>query len=131
MDLIKLATMFRFLNLYSHQAHNLASGPSFFSDHAFFGELYSFADDCYDSLIERSIGTGNKKVKLEDIIKKCLDEMEGMDASYFETCQIIIKEILEEIKNSKSGYSDGTLNLIQGMADKLEDFSYKIQQRIS
>ena len=60
MDLLKLASLFRSLQLYTHMAHNLTKGQTFLQDHGQFSEIYSFAESSYDGLIERAIGLGNE-----------------------------------------------------------------------
>lgn len=126
--LLKLAIMFRSLNLYSHHAHNLTKGANFFSDHEFLGDLYEFADKSYDSLIERHIGTVSDKVDLIEILKKSSDALSKVDDDFIPICLKMCEEISEEIDSAK-GFSSGTLNLIQGIADELEVFIYKMKRR--
>lgn len=130
MDLIKLATAFRALQVYSHQAHNLTKGESFFSDHEYFGDLYSFAEGCYDSLIERSIGKGKKpsmKLIVSDVAKIINSLPED---KFFEHCLILINEIIKECEDLAKKESLGTNNLLADMADKLEVHVYKVKQRL-
>lgn len=130
MDLIKLATAFRALQMYSHQAHNLAKGDCFFADHEYFGELYSFAESSYDSLIERSIGKG-KKPSLKSIVSDVNKIVSSLpEDKFFEHCLILVKEIAKECEELAKGESLGTNNLIAGLADSLEVHVYKLQRRL-
>ncbi len=127
--LLKLAVMFRVLNIYAHHGHNMIKGKEFFQDHAFLNELYDFADSSYDSIIERHIGTIDDKIDLGKIIKQVSLELDDVDQNYLSNCLIMINEILLEIEGVKS-YSSGTINLVQGIADDLEVFVFKLKRRI-
>jgi DNA-binding ferritin-like protein len=127
--LLKLAMMLRTLNLYSHHAHNMTKGQSFFSDHEFFGELYGFADTSYDSIIERHVGTGGSAINLVKLLKDSTETISVAGDDYFKGCLAMCEEITDEIDKTK-GLSSGTMNLIQGISDQLEVFIYKIKRRI-
>jgi DNA-binding ferritin-like protein len=132
MNLIDLATIFRVINLYSHHAHNVASGETFMQDHAFFAEVYSLADDFYDAVIERHIGTENDNIDLCKIIKDSYDLIERLKDDYYSTILKLLEESLNFIDeicgNKKTG--TGTLNLLQGQADQIEVIIYKIKRRL-
>lgn len=130
--MIELAILYRTLNLYAHHAHNLTKGDSFFSDHAFFGELYATADDYYDQVIERYIGTQSDDVDLCGIVKESHSLLESCNDKYFDTCLILLKEIIKHIDSiSKNGkISVGTQNLLQGQADALEVTVYKLKRKL-
>lgn len=130
MDLIELATLFRTINLFSHHAHNLASGDEFMQDHAFFGEVYGLADGFYDDIIERHIGTSDDNVDLCKIIKDSYDLLEKMNDNYYETILILLEEAVSSINDMKTGYSSGTINMLQGESDQLEVLIYKIKRRL-
>ena len=128
MNLIQVATAFRALNLYAHQAHHMCKGATFMQDHAFFGELYSFAEDSYDSLVERSIGINDGDPNLSEIITKANDLISSLNDDFYSHCLGISKEICDEINVIKN-YDVGTLNLLQGIHDNLSVFIYKMQRR--
>jgi DNA-binding ferritin-like protein len=130
MDLIKLATAFRALQMYSHQAHNLTKGESFFADHEYFADLYSFAEGSYDSLIERSIGKG-KKPSLKSIVSDVSKIVSALpEDKFFEHCLILVNEIIKECEELAKKENLGTNNLIADLADKLEVHVYKLKQRV-
>jgi hypothetical protein len=130
MDLIKLATAFRALQFYAHQAHNMTSGATFFADHGYFAELYAFAEESYDSLIERAIGKG-KKPSLKSIISDANKIVSILpEEDFFSHSLDLVKEIIKECEEVAKGESLGTNNLIAGLADSLEVHVYKLQRRL-
>jgi len=130
--MIELAILYRTLNLFVHHAHNLIKGVTFHEDHAFFGDLYATADDYYDAIIERIIGTSDDKIDLCEIIKESYTLLEQMNDEFYNTSLILIEEIIKHIDSiSKDGkISIGTQNLIQGQADALEVIIYKIKRKL-
>ena len=129
--MIELATLFRTINLYAHQGHNLSSGPNFLQDHAFFGEIYALMDSFYDDLIERHIGTVDDKIDLHDIMDKVTHMIEVADENWYKTILDSLENSLEKIeKLCKSDISQGTINLLAGQADQIEVLIYKIKRRL-
>ena len=51
-----LVILLRAMQIYGHNTHNLVGRTPFFSDHEFFGSVYSELEGDYDSVVERSIG---------------------------------------------------------------------------
>ena len=130
--MIELAILLRTLNLYSHHAHNLCKGCEFFQDHDFFAELYAFAEESYDSVIERQIGTKTDEIDLVLILKESVEILSSMNSDYFKNCLITLDETIRFIDNlSKNGnLSGGTVNMLQGISDSMEVFIYKIKRRV-
>jgi DNA-binding ferritin-like protein len=135
--LAQLAALFRFLQLFTHAAHNLASGCTFFADHAFLGELYGEYEGIYDSLIERMIGLGMNPSITEitaaaNQMITAAGEISDQDDSAF--IQIMNSEnkarALVEMAFADRSFSQGTLNLLAGIADDSEIRSYKIGRRL-
>jgi len=130
-DLIKLATAFRALQMYSHHAHNMTRGESFHSDHVYFGDLYSFAESSYDSLIERYIGLGGSP-SLAIIMRDTLKILSILpENNYYQNVLSLIHEVVKECEEVASKSSIGTNNLIAGIADSLEVHIYKIKRRLA
>lgn len=130
--MIDLLCLFRALNLHTHHMHNTVKGDEFFQDHAFFSDLYAKADDYYDQIIERMIGTGLSVPSLLGIMmmsQKCLIGI-GLDPmeSSLKLVEKCIKSIETLAKDDK--LSIGTQNLIAGQADALEDVVYKLKGRM-
>lgn len=131
--MIELAILFRTLNLFTHHAHNLTKGNTFHEDHAFFAGLYEFADDAYDSLIERQIGTVSDKIDLCEIIKESYALLENMDGNYYRNSLVILTEgvnIIDEMSKSAK-LSSGTVNMLQGLSDQMEVLIYKIKRKLA
>lgn len=129
-----LATQFLTAKLYAHRAHHLVSGPTFFADHAFLGDLYSTYDSAYDDLIERMIGLGEKldiiAITTAAIERFQKGRMDTKPDQFFKTLLNMERQILETIKKAVPGATDGTANLLQGLADESEARGYKLQQRV-
>ena len=126
-----LAVLYKLMNLYFHNAHNLISGPTFLEDHAFFGDLYSSADESYDAIVERIIGN-DEELDLVSIAKESVNLLDKLDDNYYENALVLLEEsvkLIDEI--SKSGKVDvADQNLIQGQADSAKVFIYKIKRKI-
>ena len=119
------------MNFYFHNAHNLISGPTFLEDHAFFGDLYSSADESYDAIVERIIGN-DEELDLVSIAKESVNLLDKLDDNYYENALVLLEEsvkLIDEI--SKSGKVDvADQNLIQGQADATKIFIYKIKRKL-
>ena len=127
--MLELIAYFKALYFYTHNAHNLCSGPTFFEDHEFFGELYEFADKGYDDLVERYIGTQNDAIDLVAINKKALDGIAGLGNNYMANTLNMCIEINSELQKMSIIEDGGILNLIQGQQDQLQVFIYKLKRR--
>lgn len=132
-----LAVYMRFMQLFTHNCHNLLTKNTFMQDHDFFGGLYSQAEGFYDSLIERMLGLGQELdlAQLQVHAAQLLTQVDyplGENDLCYKAALEIQKEILAEIeKLCKSGQlSQGTIQLLGDMADKIEVNLYKINQRL-
>lgn len=128
MDLINLALAFRSLQLFAHQAHLMTSGKTFLQDHAFFAELYSFAEESFDSLMEKAISSGNSNSLVEStrLLLKAIENFN--EENYLKESKEILEELLQACEEVAKGQTIGTNNLIAGIADKTECFIYKLGQ---
>lgn len=135
--LLELAIHFRFLQLYAHNAHNLIQGETFFADHKFLGGLYGEYEESYDAIVERMIGLGENP-ELMTLQKSAADmlatEKQPMDCEGWfarilqgeKTTVAIVQKCFEE-----GDYTQGTLNLLAGIADTSETRIYKLSQRLA
>lgn len=135
-SMLDLIICLRALNLYYHAAHNNTSGPSFHSDHAFFGSAYEEVDDQYDACIERLIGNLGRAPALLQIVGAAAKKLKDMgdpvsvDAMYkaaikeekyiADLCSKVDKECADSV---------GVKNLVGDIADKCEQRQYKISRR--
>lgn len=131
----ELAQFYREAQLYAHMAHNMASGPTFFQDHAFFGELYDAYESAYDSIVERMIGLNVEAdmasllVEINQKAAKDAPPAHSNDACFLYLLAIesdICKQIAKEVPSS----TDGTQNLLQGLADESEKRKFLMGQRL-
>lgn len=128
-----LATLFRAAQFIAHNAHNLASGETFFQDHEEFGELYPAYESAYDSVVERMLGLGQ-----EPDLNKILSDAAGIAAkavgddstARFKTLLKMEELIRAEVADLVKDASDGTQNLLQGLADDSEKRTYLIGRRV-
>jgi DNA-binding ferritin-like protein len=131
----ELAILFRFKQLLSHNMHNQAARVAFFSDHEFFGDMYSKAESDYDSIIERMMGLG-QAVDFNAIQVQAVQKLQAipMAKDNTEMCSQLLslnKQLLQIIEVfCKSPISQGTMQLVGGMADELEKENYKLGQRV-
>lgn len=129
-----LAVLLRAMQLFAHSAHNLASGPTFFADHAHLGTLYETYEEAYDAVIERMIGLGDDKPDICGANLKAAEMASKFDccppAVAFSTILDMEKELCDCCKECQKGQSIGTVNFLQGLADDSEQRQYLIGQRV-
>lgn len=132
-----IAILLNFLQLYSHNAHNLVKGPVFFSDHDFLGELYSEYETDYDDIVERMVGLGMPiklvGIRLEAVkLLSSLPEVEKENKDYFKNILSLEKQLCKKIEEFIAGnpVSEGTKQLLGDLCNKSEKRQYKLLQRI-
>ena len=128
----QIAVILRALQLYAHNAHNLAKGKTFFEDHEHFGELYAAYESAYDSVIERMIELGDDPDLIDILDRSCelvkKAPVDNEDA--FDTIMATEYALKEELEAVNGKASLGTQNLLQGLADDSEKRCYLIGQRL-
>lgn len=131
----KLATKLRYMQFYTHNAHNMCKGDTFFSDHEELGDLYGTYEGLYDSVIERMIGLGQSV----DLIKVQSEAVKMLDSdaaptdfnAAFSTILSCEQDLCKLISDANAGASLGTQDLLQAMCNDSEVRQYKFQQRLS
>ena len=127
------AIILRALQLYAHNSHNLAKGKTFLEDHEFLGELYGAYEGEYDSIVERMIGLGEEP-DLNDITKEAADAATANEfkdnENAFSVLLVTEKELCSSIEKDMTDASNGTQNLLQGIADNSEMRQYKLKRRL-
>jgi DNA-binding ferritin-like protein len=128
-----IAIILRFLQLYAHQAHNLAKGQTFFSDHEFFNKLYHEYEEEYDSIVERCLGLGIS-CDIRKVNNAAAKNLPDDNSLQTEKC---LAEILKQEKNlcaQIEGFylnmSVGSQQLIGSIADNSEKRQYFIKRRL-
>lgn len=138
--MLQLAILFRALQLASHSAHNHCARTVFFQDHEFFAELYGKAEGYYDSITERMIGLGQEEqLKLQTVIQAVSQKLASAPSVGVKENKEFFIYALSQLEEScklvdslcKSGQlSEGTKQLIGGIADEVEVLKYKISRRL-
>ena len=137
--MLQLAVLFRAMQLFAHSAHNLCYGPTFHEDHSFFGDSYGKFEGYYDSIIERLVGFGYEShLDLSQIMIEISSKLQGSPSvgatnhDYYvyllSQCEEACRYCNEFCKSSE--LTEGTKQLLGGIADELEVLKYKISRRI-
>jgi DNA-binding ferritin-like protein len=138
--MLQLVILFRAMQLSAHSAHLLCARTVFFQDHKFFGEVYGKAEGYFDSISERMIGLGQEEqLKLQPLMAAVCQKLAAAPSvgvkenkEYFIFIQSQAEEACKICDSlCKSGQlSEGSKQLIGGIADELEVLKYKISRRI-
>jgi DNA-binding ferritin-like protein len=131
----ELAIMLRILQLYAHQAHQIVGKAVFMPDHDLLADIYTAAEKDYDDVIERIIGlTGEQNIPSMQEIAQNVAKLPGVEkenSAYFEKILQIEMGICSHIESlAKSGISQGTLQLVGDICNRLEKEQYKIKRRL-
>lgn len=131
----QLVIISRAMQLYTHNAHNMITGPTFFEDHEELGDLYPKYESIYDSLVERMIGL-NISINLIESQSGAVAVIQNFPSSsepkpcftvILQLEQMLCKKIQECLASHP--YSEGTKQLLGGIADESEMRQYKLRQR--
>lgn len=130
-----------------HQTHHWQTrGNSFYGDHLLFERLYNESLALIDQVAERAVGAGSRVLVCpkhqaglvnsfvqvwasQDSVEPSPDEMIRLSLNA-EVFILRAVKIARERLESAGTLSDGTDNLLQGVADKHEEFMYLLQQRL-
>lgn len=137
--MLKFAILLRAMQMFTHSAHNLCKGATFHEDHSFFGDVYGKAESWYDSVVERIIGLGyEEQVNLQSILSGVVQELSGAPSTDKSVTDFYLFLALQLDEASKMcsqickhpDATEGTKQLIGGIADELEVLEYKVQRRL-
>ena len=131
----ELAITLRAAQFHAHACHNYVSGPTFFSDHAYLGELYEAYEEAYDAVIERIIGDGSKPdlngFAVAAAAKASAFPTRGTDAASMFRSVLQFEEMIRKgCEKYEVDASMGEENLLQQLADDSETRTYKLRQRL-
>lgn len=132
-----LLAITRTLNLYYHFLHNVAHGEAFGSDHKMTGAFYEELDTEFDSVSERHIGLSGDvssatllyTISEAASILSTMPDTEDM-LSYFKYALDLEKQLRAEVDLAMQDATEGTKNLLAGIADRSEVRDYKLKQRV-
>lgn len=132
----QLVIILRAAQLYTHNAHNLVQGPTFFEDHEVLGGLYPKYEAAYDSVVERMIGLGQTP-DLTEVQVGAVEVMRKLAQSSDPThCFRVILQVEDmlcrkvEACLASHPYSEGTKQLLGTLADESEARQYQLKQRV-
>ena len=126
-----LITLLRYMQFYTHMAHNVLGGETFFQDHAFLGDLYPVYESDYDSLVERAIGSDIKiNIILSNQKSASILEEPSKYKEAFENILECENDLCHACKIVSEKASIGLQNLLADISDRSEQRQYKIKQRI-
>lgn len=135
----ELLVLLRAMQIFSQNAHHLVKGPTFFEDHAFFGDVYDAVADDFDSVAERIIGLyGPEHLDLAPLMAGVVNKLSGAPSVGVESNKVYFEYLLnmEESlcklteKIIAAGVYPGTEQLVGEIANKAEMRKYKIKQRL-
>ena len=129
-----------------HSAHFLSKGSSFAGDHVnLYGKIYDQAFEQYDGVVERVLGlTNNEECACPS--KLAMGSL-GILQNYPSPANMpplniainalqlnenychFLNELVDDMKNT-CGLSIGTEDLIGGICNQLESYTYMLQQRV-
>lgn len=130
-----------------HQSHHWqAHGPNFYGDHQLFERLYTTASEDIDPLAERAVGllvdagavdvrrliAGASRYASEYAAKLGSPNEAMVRASLAaERAFVDLLAHARQLIAAREGYMGGTLNLLDGIADRHEQSIYLLQQRLA
>jgi len=135
----ELLSLLRAMQIYAHSAHHLCKGPNFFSDHEFFGNVYSEIEEDFDGVAERIIGLyGEEHLQLQNLMSAVIVKLQGAPSIGLENNKPLFEHQLKMedqlcslIKQViAAGVTPGVEQLIGEVCNKSEMRQYKIKERL-
>jgi len=129
-----------------HQAHHWQTrGETYYGDHLLFERLYNDANGMVDSLAEKSVGLGNHLFVqpllqgsfLLEVLKSLYGDVPvNPDSGLYPVISLravlrflVFGKLVYGVLEQKGLLSHGLDNMLQGIADKHEEFAYLLKQR--
>ena len=131
--------LLRAMQIYSHNAHHLIKGNSFFGDHEFFGDVYLKLEDDFDSVAERIIGLfGEEPLNLQVMMVEVTKRLANcpstgvIDIKDFFSYQLKLELSLCDLVRQilMKNVTPGTEQLIGEICNQSEIRQYKLKQRL-
>lgn len=137
-DLGKVLAALRALQHLYQTFHWAARGANSYSDHKLFGRLYSTVEDEIDKVGEREVGTYGWQVteprSSARLFLEFLDRMDTLthyDSKKFAECAYMAEMCFQAIlKVAREGATNGTVNMLDDMADTHESNLYLLRQNL-
>lgn len=148
LPLVDLLKVLHAVALVHHTCHWRTSGPQYYGDHLLFDRIYQDLLGHVDSVAERAIGLGSGVLVTADAIAsgtlkvlECLGTLRKVDSAdpatlatiSLEAAKVALSavEVVTGAMKAAGNLTDGTENLLQGLADKYEEHVYLLSQRLS
>jgi len=143
-ELAALLSVLRSANLIHQSHHWRTRGGSFYGDHLMFERLYNDSLPFIDQVAERAVGSGSHLLVRPEVQANqistltalfCGEGPESTSDGYVRislATEIRLLALLDLVYGRLEGagnLSSGTDNLLQGLADKHEEFVYLLRQR--
>lgn len=138
--MLELSVLVRAMQLYVHHAHLLCARAVFMPDHLLLADIYSQAEDWFDGVSERMIGLGmEKELEFDSYMASVTKKLKGLPSTgvkenreYFAATMTMLNELTDMVEKlaKEKGMSQGTINMLAGMADQAEVFKYKVGRRM-
>jgi len=129
-----------------HQTHHWQThGPHYYADHLLFDRLYTESLPFVDEVAERAVGAGSADLvdarRQMANIHKIIDMCYAAFGEVAEPNQMVLASLMGEtlflgflkdvikMLEASDNLSPGTSNLLEGLGDKHEQFTYLLKQR--
>lgn len=125
-----------------HQTHHWqARGPEFYADHLLFQRLYEESQPFIDQVAERAVGAGSlglvdagqQATRIAGIVHVLSRGGSSLVNRSLQTESLVLSVVAQALKmlGASGAITNGTSNLLQGVADLHETFVYLLSQRDS
>ena len=142
LSLASLGVMLEALQLLHQSAHWQVRGPTYYGDHLLFERLYKKIPKQIDSVGERTVNLGDARLVCPITTANLAGQLiagwgkrhgsvesaRELVALSFRAEQSFVKAVKQALAGAPA--SDGTQNLLQGIADEHEANLYLLQQRL-
>lgn len=142
LSLASIGTMLHALQLLHQAAHWQVRGPTYYGDHLLFERVYKGIRKEIDAIGERTVNTGDLRLVCPILVANLsADLLQGWGKGHgkVEQAKDLVAMSLGAEKSflvaigqalAQAPASDGTQNLLQGIADAHEAVVYLLQQRL-
>ena len=122
----------RFASMVSQSLHWTVTGPTSIQDHEFLGGLYELCNTSMDSVAERIVGLGGQAPTVAEQLKYAYGYAKHLHVVTLNDIMITLTHLTQVVNViSTQDISGGTANLIEGIADALEQQTFFLRQRLA
>jgi len=132
----KTIVLLRTLQLTAHNAHHLTQGPSALGDHELLSEIYSSAEEYYDSLVEHSIA--NDDLPVSEVLSgaRSVPLVPKLTYAPDNNLDLVLKRLTATLDYAKLSRAEKDLpedidTLLGDMQRDFGTFTYKLKFRLA